>query len=378
MIQSWALLVDAYRELKAKKLFWITMMLSGLVVLAFGLVGINSKGLTIMWWEFPLPMLNTNVIQPSVFYKFVFVQLGVPIWLTWIASALALISTAGMIPDFIAGGAVEMTLSKPIGRLRLFLTKYCCGLLFVALQVAVFAGACFLVIGFRGHTWEWRLWLAVPIVLLCFSYLYCVCALVGLLTRSTIAALLLTILFWFLLFILNTVDAVMVAQRESSIVRLESSEKMLATREANVRKLLPADLPDDAARDAEVAKHPMVEYARSQVKDAQQSVKTWTNTARTFFFIRTVLPKTNETTALLNRNLLSMDELRKFMPQDDENDEDVEGPPKRRRGGPNGKVQDRIEAAMRSRSAYWVAGTSVTFEIVILGIACVVFCRRDF
>ncbi len=33
--QTWGLLVDAYRELNSKKLFWVVLMLSGLVVLAF-------------------------------------------------------------------------------------------------------------------------------------------------------------------------------------------------------------------------------------------------------------------------------------------------------------------------------------------------------
>ena len=43
MIQTWALIVDAYRELSAKKLFWITLMLSGLVVSVMGIFGLDRK-----------------------------------------------------------------------------------------------------------------------------------------------------------------------------------------------------------------------------------------------------------------------------------------------------------------------------------------------
>ena len=46
MIQTWALFVDAYRELNSKRLFWITMTLSALVVAVFGMFGINERGLT--------------------------------------------------------------------------------------------------------------------------------------------------------------------------------------------------------------------------------------------------------------------------------------------------------------------------------------------
>ena len=39
-------------------------------------------------------------------------------------------------------------------RLRLFLTKYLSGLLFVGLQVTVFSVLCFVVIGFKAGAWE--------------------------------------------------------------------------------------------------------------------------------------------------------------------------------------------------------------------------------
>ncbi|NRA58263.1 MAG: hypothetical protein HRU13_09155, partial [Phycisphaerales bacterium] len=45
IIQTLALMIDAYRELCAKKLFWITMILSTIVVAAFAMVGINETGL---------------------------------------------------------------------------------------------------------------------------------------------------------------------------------------------------------------------------------------------------------------------------------------------------------------------------------------------
>jgi len=377
LIQTWALLVDAYRELSAKRLFWITLILSGLVVAVFGAFGINSKGLTFLWWEFPLPLFNSDTVPPATFYKFVFANFGVPIWLAWVAGVLALISTASIIPDFIAGGAVELTLSKPISRVRLFLIKFVSGLLFVTLQVGLFTGACFVVIGFRGGSWEWGLWLAVPIVVLMFSYLFSVCALVGLLTRSTIAALLITLLVWFAVWIVNAGDAVMILQRETAIMDLESREKLLSQRLETARKQAEKTAAEGQTP-VEPDKNPLVVFARGQVKEAEESVKTWTKWASIAFGIKTVLPKTGETVALLDRHLLSLEDRKKFRPETVQPDElEEEERPRRGRRG-RVRVEERVDEVIRARSVWWVVGTSVAFEGVMLGLACLIFARRDF
>jgi hypothetical protein len=42
MTQTLALLLDAYRELNARKMFWITLVLSGMCVIAFALFGVSE------------------------------------------------------------------------------------------------------------------------------------------------------------------------------------------------------------------------------------------------------------------------------------------------------------------------------------------------
>ncbi len=42
MIQTWAIIVDAYRELNSRKLFWISMGLSLLVVAVLKQVSLDS------------------------------------------------------------------------------------------------------------------------------------------------------------------------------------------------------------------------------------------------------------------------------------------------------------------------------------------------
>jgi hypothetical protein len=183
--QTIAIFVDAYRELNSKKLFWFVLGLSALFVGGIASVGITDNGFSILWWKFDQPLFNAKIIPRAVFYKFWFFTVGFKVWLTWAATILALVSTAGMIPEFVGSGAIELSLCKPIGRVRLFLTKYLAGLLFVAMQVSIFS-----VMAFRGcrvarRRWVPRLFLAIPLVLLMFSYLFSFCALIGFLTRST-------------------------------------------------------------------------------------------------------------------------------------------------------------------------------------------------
>lgn len=386
MTQILALLTDSYRELNSRKLFWITMLLSGLVVGVFAAFGLNDKGISFLWWSFDTPLLSAKTIEPRKFYIFAFANLGIPIWLTWAAMILALISTSSIFPDFIAGGAIELTLSKPISRMRLFLVKYVLGLLFVVLQVGVFTLACFLVIGVRGESWEPSLFLAVPIVTLVFSYLFGVCVLVGMMTRSTIAALLATLLFWLFLWGLNTTDGIFVLQRETSIVNLERAQKRVERQELASRRRIEqlaaagepvptADTLPANVRDELEAVNAFLAPARKEVTDAEESAAFWKRWTRLIVGAKTVLPKTVDTTALLDRWLLTPEDKALFSPERGESG-DPDG--KVRFGQPDREVQKRAEEAVRGRTVFWVIGTSLGFEALVVLLAGWLFCRRDF
>ncbi len=64
MTQTLALLLDAYRELNAKKMFWVVLILSALVVIAFAGTGINERGITMFGMQFQSE-LNTTIIPKA-------------------------------------------------------------------------------------------------------------------------------------------------------------------------------------------------------------------------------------------------------------------------------------------------------------------------
>jgi len=422
MIQTWAMIVDSYRELNARKLFWITMALSALVTLVIACLGIGPKGITFLVWAFPIEalgtILNSNTLEPAAFYKIIFITFGFSIWLTWAAMILALISTANIIPDFISGGAIDLTLSKPIGRLRLFITKFCTSLLFVALQVGVFTVLAFFVIGIRGGAWSWGLFWAVPLVVLVFSYLYSVSALVGMITRSGMAALLVTGLVWVAIFVVNLAEAGILlnlrTQYDISVTlhgsEIEKRQKELAAIESDPNAPLPQEAKPAASDEVKAGAKPAwagmdelnaadpaaqrakrVERLKREIEEFEKSKAGVEGTAADLhqyhaiaFAVKTILPKTGETTELLGRVLFEGNE---FDGVQDSMEEERAGPGGRggRGGIPVGAVRvsqrevgREVRKEIESRSVWWVAGTSGAFMLTMLASACVIFVRRDF
>ena len=394
MTQTWALVVDAYRELNAKKLFWITLALSLIVVLAFAAFGMTPTGFSLLWFSFESETFNSEIITKRMFYTTTFLSLGINVWLTWVATILALVATAGIFPDFISGGSIDLALSKPIGRFRLFLTKYLLGLLFALLQVTVFITAAFFVLGWRAEYWDPSLFLAIPIVTVFFSYLFAVCVLIGMVTRSTIASLLITLLFWFVLFGLNLTDDLFVSFRESAAQSVENAERRLenertiATNTAKRDMLANGEIPPERfAEPLVLTDEQLLEVSQrfadetQSLRDARDSRASWERWSGIIFGVKTALPKTAETIGLLERYLLSEEDIR----------EQLTGA-QRTRGGANGRdgdrsdapgftdpsVLERTELAKRDRSVFWIVGTSLLFEGVVLGLAGLLFCRRDF
>lgn len=378
--QTAAIFLDAYRELHAKKLFWITMLLSGLVAAAFAMVSITPDGIKFFTWTFPSGPWNSNTIPPATFYKFIFSSIAIPLWLAWVAMILAVVSTASIFPDFLSGGSVDLYLSRPISRLRLFLTKYCTGLLFVGLQVFAFTLACFLVIGVRGGSWEFALFLAVPIVLLMFSFLFAISVLFGVITRSTIAAVLLTMLMWLVIWAVNTAEVSLESFKETSrnrIARLQNTAARLEKLAAN-------------------SENKNFEFQRQRTLEAIETEKgnlvTITRFYNAIWWVKLPLPKTGETIDVLRRTLVKYAELpgETFEPEEPDDEALIAAatttqpasPPEQRRRGQGrerGREAEQIQRQLAdSKSVAFVIGTSLGFELVVLGVAALVFVRRDY
>ena len=109
---------------------------------------------------------------------------------------LAIIVSAGVIPETYRSGSVDLLLSKPLNRPALFLAKFISGCTFILMNICYLIAGLFLVVGLRWGLWEGRILIAIPIFLFYFMILFSVTALIGLLSRRTVLSIFVTILFW--------------------------------------------------------------------------------------------------------------------------------------------------------------------------------------
>lgn len=381
--QVMTILWETQIGLRNKKLFWLTLILSflaGLIPLA---IGQTEYGITLIGFDFEEATFGSAVIEPKIFYGLLFSFIGA-FWLTWIASILGLVSTSGLVPDLIADGSIELTVSRPARRTVVLLSKFLGGLLFMAAQVAVFTVASFLAIGIQGGGFLAELFLALPIVLIFFSFLSSFCLLMGVLTRSTIASLLLTILFWFFLFLLHQVEGTALFFATAQEVKIERAERIETQLE--VRRQDLAALPV-GSNDADIEQKRQT--LASRIERAERFLETTANPEREsaednlswlrpahqgVLALKTALPKTAETMSLLTRQLADSG-----LAAEEEDNGSLES----LMASPDGQrememITERLEEELAKRSVLWILGTSLAFEFFILFIACWRFSRRDF
>jgi ABC-type transport system involved in multi-copper enzyme maturation permease subunit len=393
MTKTLALLLDSYRELNAKRLFWVVLFLSAGVVALFAMVGQNSSHITFLWWESPIPAMES----PAALYKWMFSILGVKWWLSVGATSLALISTAGTFPDLMASGSIDLYLSKPISRLRLFATKYVGGLLFAALQVLVFSVAIFFLLGIRGHSWEPSVFLSIPIVLAVFSYLFCVCVLLGVMTRSTITSLLIVFLLWFCLWGVQFAEFIILNFKVANDVHVVSLDKRISTLQSALDQLpkttgsttepsVSVELPGQAHHRGFFFHDNSQKVTRTQLEsiidrlqaERSASVGLGSRAEAVAFTALTILPKTDATTDLMVHRL---NQELKLPAGDDDNQNAAQIVPPDRDASefidPQ-LVKAEVDHVRRQRTATWVLGTSFTFEAVVVALAAWLFCRRDY
>jgi len=368
--QTWALLVDSVRLLRSRYLFWIALTISAFAAFTlFGSYSFNAEGIRILWFKtIEVPRLAAGTPGSRSFIAALF-AMYVRFWLGWGAIILALLATSGILPEFVTGGAIELNLARPIARWRLFMTKVLSTLLFVLVQVTVGVGLAWLLAGARFGIWDHPMLWAIPLITLQFLYLYSFSALLAVVTRSTLACLIGTILFWFVVFLVqfssNTIDQQLASQESllaSSKQRIAAVEKRLADehREPNARERRNLDRWHGAIDDVQ----PIID-----------GVRPW---AQTMHRVELFVPKTGDVQKIVANlanapvqnefaELFGVD-VNRFRPQ----------------SMPEDQWEDSMTAdtagehAVRAVDAAVSIGTSCAATLVLFGAATFVFTRRDF
>jgi ABC-type transport system involved in multi-copper enzyme maturation permease subunit len=145
-------------------------------------------------WRIPFPISATHqqfaheltAQLPYYFDKFV-LSIGL---------CIAIVVTANMVPETFEPGSLNLLLSKPISRWGLYTAKFVGGCVFIALCAAYLFLGVWLWIGLRMGVWDRAMLLSIPLYILVFAIYFSVSAFIGLVWRSAIVSVILTLLFW--------------------------------------------------------------------------------------------------------------------------------------------------------------------------------------
>jgi len=209
-MQVWAIIIDSFRESRDKKLFWVLLALSTIIAAALACVGFDENG-----WSFFFGLLkleNPDVRAGSPLAARLMASMVadflVGLYIGWIGVILCLLGTVGMFPTMMEPGAIEVILGKPISRLKLFAAKYAGSLLFVLVQAVYFVLLTLLVIRLKLGAWLWAYLWAIPLLVLLFSYIYCVCVLAAVWSRNALTSLIVGMVFWIIVSSAGSVEGV--------------------------------------------------------------------------------------------------------------------------------------------------------------------------
>jgi ABC-type transport system involved in multi-copper enzyme maturation permease subunit len=116
---------------------------------------------------------------------------------------VSVVITAFFIPNMQRKGTIDLLLVKPIHRTTLLIYKYIGGLSFIFLNTTVAVVGVWLMFSIRSGVWAPGFLVSIPVITFFFAILYAVSTLFGVLTRSPIASILLTLGVWFALFLVG-------------------------------------------------------------------------------------------------------------------------------------------------------------------------------
>jgi len=240
---------------------------------------------------------------------------------------VSVVVTAAFVPTMIRKGTLELLLVRPLPRWQLIVFTYAAALLFVAGLLGLLVFATWLVTGLLTGLWSPGILVALPTLLLFFAMLLSVSVFTGVVTRSAVAAMLVTITTWGVLFVVGLMHMQVVASR----IRADNAGR---PRPVSVADALRPRPPQVRPRQPAKARTPFHATTVARVVEA----------------VYAVLPHTEDLDTMVDRQLM-----RDFA------------------------VGGRLRQLIESPDFHWSRGVGLTLAhaVAFLLAACVVFSRRD-
>lgn len=128
---------------------------------------------------------------------------------------LSIFSTSSFIPNMLEKGSIDLLLSKPVSRTQVILGKFFGGTMVVFINIAYLIVGLWFLLGIKFGSWNAGFLLSIPVITFAFSTLYSMIILIGVVTRSSVLAMMLS----YLIFI---VFSPLLAARENIYMLIEN------------------------------------------------------------------------------------------------------------------------------------------------------------
>ncbi len=191
-----AIAYDTLTLLCRRRLFWLNIWLSVAVVLVVASMKCGPDGWSLGFGLKSWPSGYLREGSPweiTLFYGVV--RRATQWWVAGTVPLLALFSMASVVPKTLKGGQAALLFTKTRGRSEVLLGRFAGGLIFAAIPTLICITGFFLTLGWRLGVWEGRLFWAIPFALLFFAALSAVTVMLGVLTKSSSASLVVTLIF---------------------------------------------------------------------------------------------------------------------------------------------------------------------------------------
>jgi len=355
------ILLDSFRMLKSKAIFWVTLGISMLVALVYLSLGFTDQGVSVLFgaYVFENDLIKKGSPMAELFYIGIFAKYIAEWWLSWIAVLLGLISCGAIFPDAMKEGSAGVLLTKKPSRLSVFLAKFAGSLLFVAIQVGLFMLIVFIALRWRVGEWNFSVFWYVPLILLVFTYLYSFMVLIAVKTRSVMTALLLTLVLWAVSSIVGAIEGYLYIASEFNFGPM-GDPSLVEEQPEPPEGVIEEQEPEDE-RSVEVS-------IQGEEDVGSDELKLWHGRIKAFYGL---LPKTGRTMEIADRLLVVngkkgfargsfLDMMMGTTDLDDEN-----------------PMSEMETMSANRHSVSYAIGTSLVFAFVMLSLAARSFCRRD-
>ncbi len=184
-----------FKEAMSKKIFITFLGLSTFVLLlfaiVFGLIPIEDFN-SMIRVNGKSPVDFSSVIVDKLKMFMIFPLYGGGLF-------LSVFSVSGFIPAMLEKGNIDLLLSKPISRAQLILGKYFGGILIVLMNITYLVLGLWLLIGIKFAVWNISFLVTIPVIVFAFAVLYSLIIFIGIITRSSLLAIMLSYLIFFIL-----------------------------------------------------------------------------------------------------------------------------------------------------------------------------------